>query len=92
MPITSLTNFMEPQTASTVLERSSAEVEISYGSVSRCCLEKWDMISGMTWAGYTADVAIDKIYKAYGESISVTKILLDMIEDQKNGGHPQLRI
>ena len=50
------------------------------------------MISGMTRAGYTADVAIDKIYKMYGESLSVTKILLAMIEDRKNGGHPQLRI
>ena len=35
----------------------------------------------------------DKIYKVNGKNLSVTKILLTtMIEDQKNGGHPQLRI
>ena len=52
----------------------------------------WDMISALIRAGYTADVAIDKIYKVYGESLPVTKILLAMIEDRKNGGHPQLRV
>jgi hypothetical protein len=52
----------------------------------------WDKISELIRAGYTADVAIDKMYKAYGERLSVTKIILAMINDQKNGGHPQLRI
>jgi hypothetical protein len=50
----------------------------------------WDKISELIRAGYTADVAIDKMYKAYGESLPVTKIILAMIADQKNGGHPQL--
>jgi hypothetical protein len=52
----------------------------------------WDKISELIRAGYTSDVAIDKIHKAYGERLSVTKIILAMIADQKNGGHPQLRV
>ena len=52
----------------------------------------WKKVSELIRAGHTSDVAIDKIYKAYGESQPVTKILIAMIRDKKNGGHPQLRI
>jgi len=52
----------------------------------------WNKISEMIRAGFSADVAIDKIYKAYGESLPVSRIILTMVKDHKNGGHPQLRI
>jgi hypothetical protein len=52
----------------------------------------WDNISELIRAGYTSETAIDKIYKAYGESLPMTKIILAMMQDRKNGGHPNLRV
>ena len=52
----------------------------------------WDKISTMVQAGMLADVAIDKVYAAYGENQSVTKILRQMQIDKGRGGHPQLNI
>jgi hypothetical protein len=63
---------------------------------SKCCYCKrkvvWEKIAEMIRAGYTAETAIDKIYKVYGENQPVTKILKAMVRDRKNGGHPQLHI
>jgi hypothetical protein len=52
----------------------------------------WDVISKHTNAGYLACVAIDRVYDCYGNGLSVTKILNQMMKDKKNGGHPNLRI
>jgi hypothetical protein len=52
----------------------------------------WDKISELIRAGYTSETAIDKMYTAYGESLPVTKIITAMMQDRKNGGHPNLRI
>jgi hypothetical protein len=52
----------------------------------------WDNISKLIRARYTADVVIGNIYKSYRESLPVTTIITDMIEDWENGGHPQLCI
>jgi hypothetical protein len=52
----------------------------------------WDKIAELIRAGYTSETAIDKIYKAYGESLPVSTIISAIIRDRKNGGHPQLRI
>ena len=46
----------------------------------------------MVQAGMLADVAIDKVYAAYGEYQSVTNILRQMQKDKGRGGHPQLNI
>ena len=42
-------------------------------------------------AGHSAERAIDLIYRVYGASLSVTKIIKKMIDDKKIGGHPALR-
>ena len=52
----------------------------------------WDVITNLVRAGHTSDTAIDKVYEAYGRSTSVTQILLQMIRDRKQGGHPGLRV
>ena len=52
----------------------------------------WDCITKLVNAGFTSDVAIDKVYECYGRGTSVTKILLLMIRDRKDGGHPTLRV
>ena len=43
-------------------------------------------------AGFTADEAIDKIYRAYGERLPVSVILTKMILDRRSGGHPSLHL
>lgn len=50
----------------------------------------WTKVSEMVRAGYTAERAIDRIYLAYGQRLSVTNILNKMIADKKFGGHPSL--
>ena len=52
----------------------------------------WDTISSLVRAGDTVEVAIDKIYGAYGQNLSVTKITRCLLRDQRNGGHPSLRV
>ena len=53
----------------------------------------WDLISGLVREGYTSQVAIDKIYAAYGEGTSVTEIIDRIRKDKKNNTlNPNLRI
>ena len=42
--------------------------------------------------GFTELTAIDKIYLAYGNTLSVTKILNKMVKDKSGGGHPNLNL
>ena len=66
-------------------ERGHKKVKYTY-----CNRKKvWDLIDRLVWAGYTSDVAIDKIYSVYG-ALSVTKIIKRIRNDEPNGGHPQL--
>ena len=51
----------------------------------------WKKVSEMVRAGMLAEVAIDKIYKVYGEGQAVTKILREMQKDKARGGHPELQ-
>jgi hypothetical protein len=50
----------------------------------------WDIIDRMVRGGFTAQVAIDKIYVVYGH-ITVTQIINRMRTDAIGGGHPELR-
>ena len=52
----------------------------------------WDIISTLIRAGYTSDTAIDKVYQAYDRGTSVTSILVIMVRDRNNGGHPNLQV
>ena len=52
----------------------------------------WDIIRNLGNAGFTSDVAIDKVYDVYGRGTSVTAILLMMVRDRKTGGNPNLRV
>jgi len=52
----------------------------------------WDEIDRLVRAGDTYLVAIDRIYQAYGQTLSVSR-LSDLIrEDRKTGRHPALRV
>lgn len=51
----------------------------------------WDVVQKMINAGYTSDLAVDKVYLVYGRSLAVTYILQKMAEDRKTGGHPELQ-
>ena len=48
----------------------------------------WDKTAEMVRAGYTAQVACDKMYACYGESISVTDILRKMKANRRSGQWP----
>jgi len=52
----------------------------------------WKKVSELIRAGYTADVAIDKIYQCYGMDSATTSIINAMIRDKKIGGHPNLSV
>jgi hypothetical protein len=52
----------------------------------------WDCISKHVNAGYLAATAIDRIYQCYGRNQTVSSIIVAMVRDKKNGGHPNLRI
>ena len=51
----------------------------------------WEKVDELVRRGYTAEVAIDRIYNVYGRSQSVTKIIDAMKVDRRNGGHANLR-
>ncbi|KAL8019420.1 putative DNA breaking-rejoining enzyme, catalytic core, integrase-like, catalytic domain superfamily [Plasmopara halstedii] len=55
---------------------------------SKFCRRKafWDVVGKLVRAGYTSDVAIDKVYAAYGRRNSITKIL----ESMSKSTHPSL--
>ena len=46
----------------------------------------WDKVAELIRADFTADEAIDKIYRAYEERLPVSAILTKMILDRRNGG------
>ena len=46
----------------------------------------WDKVSELVRAGYTAEVAGDRIYEAYGWEKSVTDIFNQMRHDRCTGG------
>ena len=48
----------------------------------------WDKVAKLIRAGFTADEALDKNYRAFGERLSVSAILTKMILDRRNGGVP----
>ena len=48
------------------------------------------VIEKLVNAGYTSEVAIDKVYKCH--CTTSTKILLKMVIDRKSGGHPNLQV
>jgi hypothetical protein len=50
----------------------------------------WDQVVKMIRHGYTAHMAVDRIYEVYGTRDSVTKILQQMKNDWRRGGHPDL--
>mmetsp|Transcript_1837 Transcript_1837/g.5364 ORF Transcript_1837/g.5364 Transcript_1837/m.5364 type:complete len:128 (-) Transcript_1837:56-439(-) len=50
----------------------------------------WGGIDRMVRGGATAQVAIDKIYEVYGK-LNVSAMTSAMRQDEKNGGHQQLR-
>jgi Transcriptional activator of glycolytic enzymes len=62
----------------------------------------WTVIKDLVVAGLDADVAIDRIYQAYGYNKSVTFIINQMYKDKNNAGgkdavgeswkHPNLRV
>ena len=49
----------------------------------------WEKAAEMVRAGDTAQVACDKIYSCYGESMSVTDILRKMKADRRSGQWPE---
>ncbi|ETN00948.1 hypothetical protein PPTG_17274 [Phytophthora nicotianae INRA-310] len=52
----------------------------------------WDVVATMVRAGYSSDVAVDRIYAIYGRQLPVTSILLALRRDKQQGGHPSLRL
>jgi hypothetical protein len=57
---------------------------------NRYCFRKvlWYKVAEMVRAGDTAHTACDKIYAAYGENLSVTKIIRKMQVDRRSGTWP----
>lgn len=51
----------------------------------------WDKVSHLINRGYTADIAIDKIYAVYGRNTPLTALLEKMRVDRRMGGHPLLK-
>jgi hypothetical protein len=52
----------------------------------------WKIVAEMVRAGDSADAAIDKVYRVYGQTSTVTQILNCIREDNKRGGHPDLKV
>jgi hypothetical protein len=53
----------------------------------------WDFVASLVRAGFTAQVAIDRIYQIYGEATPVTHIINRMKQDQSAGiAHPLLQV
>lgn len=49
----------------------------------------WKLVETQIIVGYPADVAIDRIYNAYGTDLPVTTILNNIMTDRKDGTVPQ---
>jgi hypothetical protein len=52
----------------------------------------WSIVCAHIRAGSDANRVINKVYAAYGTTLSVTQILKRMQADKKNGGHPNLKL
>jgi hypothetical protein len=53
----------------------------------------WDCIAALVRAGFTAEVAIDRVYQVYGEIKPVTRIINRMKQDRRAGiVHPSLQV
>ncbi|KAL3804094.1 hypothetical protein ACHAWO_009777 [Cyclotella atomus] len=52
----------------------------------------WKIVAEMVRAGESADAAIDKVYRVYGQSRTVTQVLNCIRKDNKRGGHPDLKV
>jgi hypothetical protein len=51
----------------------------------------WDCVAGLVRAGFTAQVAIDRVYQVYGEGTTVTTIINRVKQDRRAGRvHPSL--
>ena len=48
----------------------------------------WDKVSELVCAGHIAEVASDKVYQAYGQSLSVSTILAKMADDKRKNTVP----
>ena len=64
------------------------QVKVTYGQRKVV----WDKVAELIMAGFTADDAIDKIFRVYGEKLHSSAILTKMILERRNGGHPSLCI
>ena len=75
----------KPACQFTPQERGKKEVKHKF------CRRKivWARISLLVNAGYSAQVACDKIYDAYGQSTTVTQIINRMKEDKAQGRVPE---
>ena len=56
------------------------------------CNIVWMEILHLVCGGETHLVAIDRIHKAYGPTLSVTEFIDQIQKDSKTGGHPALQI
>ncbi|KUF81643.1 hypothetical protein AM588_10000277 [Phytophthora nicotianae] len=79
-------NGLKPAKEFTAAERGANKFAYSRRKVF------WDVVSAFVRTGFTSDVAIDKIYAAYGRQLSVTRILAALRTDKHQGGHPSLRL
>ena len=70
----------KPATDFTPHERGQVKVAYCWRKVF------WDKVAELIRAGFTADEAIDKSYRAYGERLPVSAILTKMTLDWRNGG------
>ena len=52
----------------------------------------WDKVCELVREGYTAEVAGDRIYEAYGREKSVSDIFNQMRNDRRTGGHSSLHM
>ena len=58
------------------------------------CMRKpfWEKVSELVSSGYSATVARDKVYEAYGPRLPVTHILWKMKADKRTGDWPDMLI
>jgi hypothetical protein len=49
------------------------------------CKYFWDAVAGLLQMGYTAHLAVDRVYKTYGKRLSVTIIIDTIIVDKQAG-------
>ena len=52
----------------------------------------WDLVVNMIARGYTSDTAIDKICTTYGQALAVSTIIVELQNDKRRGGYPDLNL